>query len=252
MENYGNVTLTVNVERVELTAETKHQVAKNELTAVPAGLTGTSFNTLEKIKAEQNRVLTQLLGENPKDNVIHYDMKLQFSTDGGNSWVDATHENFPEEGVTVTLPYPSGTGRYTHNFAVSHMFTAGDNPGTVETPEVKNTDSGIEFTLFADDTHNEFRGIILRLINSRIRDRDHQAVRKSIVLIGKCDIAEVRRQLLHMVIEMREPVKADDRSQYRRDYDPEIALSLKSRSFKEENYESYAHGNEHTDEEGLH
>ena len=48
----------------------------------------------------------------------------------------------------VTLPYPGGTGRYTHNFAVAHMFGEslfGHTSGTVEVPSVTKTDNGIRF-----------------------------------------------------------------------------------------------------------
>lgn len=48
----------------------------------------------------------------------------------------------------MTLPYPGGTGRHTHNFAVAHMFGEslfGHTSGTVEVPAVTKTDNGIQF-----------------------------------------------------------------------------------------------------------
>ena len=74
-------------------------------------------------------------------------MKLQFSPDDGKTWVDATEENFPAGGLTVTLPYPSGTGKDSHKFVVSHMFTTGNKAGTTETPSVTKTADGIQFTV---------------------------------------------------------------------------------------------------------
>ncbi len=147
MENYVNVTLTVPVELAAVTAQTESRIVKSDLTEVPAGLANTAFNTLEKIKAEQQRVLALLLGQDPRGNIVHYDVKLQLSPDGGKTWVDATEENFPKSGLTVTLPYPSGTGKDSHNFVVSHMFTAGNKAGTTETPAVTKTADGIRFTV---------------------------------------------------------------------------------------------------------
>ena len=39
------------------------------------------------------------------------------------SWINAIADNFPASGITVTLPYPDGTGKELQDFAVSHMFT---------------------------------------------------------------------------------------------------------------------------------
>lgn len=53
-------------------------------------------------------------------------------------------------GLTVTMPYPGGTGRYTNNFAVAHMFSTsyfGKTSGQVEIPAVRKTDNGMEFTV---------------------------------------------------------------------------------------------------------
>ena len=87
-----------------------------------------------------------------EDNVEVMDVKLQFSLDDGRSWIDATEENFPTAGITTTLSYPSGTGKETHDFFVTHMFTKtsnrlGTTAGYVETPAVTETEEGIQVTL---------------------------------------------------------------------------------------------------------
>ncbi|MBR5970249.1 MAG: InlB B-repeat-containing protein, partial [Lachnospiraceae bacterium] len=121
----------------------------NELNSVPPELLNTPFNTVEKI---ENELLLKLGVDRTTVNGrwISYDVKLKVSTDGGKTWVDADPGNFPAEGLPVILPYPSGTGQYTHRFQVSHMFTTtvnGYQPGQVETPEATNTKSGIRVTL---------------------------------------------------------------------------------------------------------
>ena len=146
MENYEDVTLTVKVELVAVTAQTEERIVKNDLAEVPVGLANDpELDTVAEIKDAQKRVLDLLLGHDPQNNIAHYDVKLQFSPDGGKTWVDATEENFPEAGLTVTLPYPSGTGKDSHRFVVSHMFTTGSKAGTTETPAVTKTATGIRF-----------------------------------------------------------------------------------------------------------
>lgn len=125
-----------------------------DLTVTPGvsdGVPGTAFDTAEKVKAELGRVLVQDAAYTT-ENAIFYDVTLQYSLDGGQTWLDATEATFPTEGITVTLPYPSGTGKDTHNFRVVHMFTVtsarlGTTAGNTETPTVTKTDSGLQVTL---------------------------------------------------------------------------------------------------------
>ena len=117
------------------------------LSTVPDGLKRTGFNTPGKIESELKRILTSS-GAYSEANTAVYDVTLQVSTDDGKTWAAANADNFPAEGVVVTLPYPGGTGRYTHNFAVAHMFGEslfGHTSGTVEVPAVTKTDNGLQF-----------------------------------------------------------------------------------------------------------
>ena len=56
------------------------------------------------------------------ERMAFYDISVMLSTDGGVTWVPGTLDNFPEEGVTITMPYPAGTSMETQDFAVGHMF----------------------------------------------------------------------------------------------------------------------------------
>lgn len=150
--NGAGATVAVNftVNRVLLTPDAsgvKMQVGIQGLT----GVSGTAFDTAEKVKTELNRVLSQVSGYTA-GNALFYDMVLQYSLDGGKTWKNATEANFPAQGVTVTLPYPGGTGKTTHNFRVVHMFAAtsqrlGTTAGNTETPTVTKTDTGLQVTL---------------------------------------------------------------------------------------------------------
>ena len=124
-------------------------VMEEGISNVPDGLKNTSFNTPSKIEQELKRVLTES-GVYKEENVAVYDVTLQVSTDEGATWQEADYTNFPEGGLKVTLPYPSGTGRYTNNFAAAHMFATsyfGKTSGNVELPAIRKTDNGMEFTV---------------------------------------------------------------------------------------------------------
>lgn len=122
-------------------------VMEEGLSGIPDGLKRTAFSTPAKVVEELKRILTSS-GSYSEENTAIYDVTLQVSTDEGKTWVAATADNFPSGGVVVTLPYPGGTGRYTHNFAVAHMFGEslfGHTSGTVEVPAAVKTDNGLQF-----------------------------------------------------------------------------------------------------------
>lgn len=115
------------------------------LTEVPAGLKDTEYNTVEKI--EQKLAETLKAKENKAETVL-YEVELKTSADGGKTWETATAENFPKEGLTVTLPYPEGTNAKDFDFSAAHIFAENCNgfkAGDVETPEVTKTADGISF-----------------------------------------------------------------------------------------------------------
>jgi len=130
--------------------EIEQRIETTSLTVVPEGLKNTEFNTVEKIKGELGRILISEGGsEYSIGNMEFYDVRLQFWN--GREWIDATEDSFPLEGINVTLPYPEGTGRNTHDFIVSHMFTVdsdrlGIRAGEVEYPPVTKTENGLNVT----------------------------------------------------------------------------------------------------------
>lgn len=119
------------------------------ISTVPDGLKGNpDLNTPEKIETRLKTQITSL--GVAAENVATYDVKLMVSTDDGLTWNEATEQNFPADGLTITLPYPEETGQGSHNFTVVHMFTSnfnGNIPGDVETPAVTKTANGIQFTV---------------------------------------------------------------------------------------------------------
>lgn len=83
------------------------------------------------------------------DQVAYYDLVVKVKIDNGD-WEDADSDDFPEEGLTVTVKYPEGTSMENNDFAVAHMFASGEEIGKVETREKKDitkTPDGLSFTL---------------------------------------------------------------------------------------------------------
>ena len=125
-------------------------VVENGLTVVPEGLKGIEgLDTPEGIRAALAAALTRLGVSAGSGNTALYNVTMMVDLNDGQGWIPAGPEHFSADGkLTVTLPYPEGTGKDTHKFTVAHMFTTdafGRKPGDVETPAVTNTDSGLQF-----------------------------------------------------------------------------------------------------------
>ena len=125
-------------------------VMETGISQVPAGLQSIeTLNTPEKLETAMRTEITQATSGISPVNTAVYNVRLMASTDGGETWTPATADNFPSGGLTVTLPYPSGTNS-SYRFTVVHMFTTSDFgkiPGATEvfTPDkVKNTAQGIQ------------------------------------------------------------------------------------------------------------
>lgn len=156
-DNYENVTREITVTMVEDTHVTVIQDKENDtrvvmyagIWEVPQTLADAGLDTEEKMLEALSRVVLQSNGYT-EGNMVTYDIGLQFSADGGKTWVTATEENFPSEGLTITIPYPEETSQNGYEFRVVHMFTHamnGHKPGETEAPEVTNTAEGIRFII---------------------------------------------------------------------------------------------------------
>ena len=112
-----------------------------------------NLNTPEKIVEYLKKLLVdcKIDGKNPaKENTAVYDAVLLYSADGGETWIRATADNFPAEGIKVILPYPEGTNAADYRFSAVHMFAMNRGAykaGDVETPKLTLTKDGITMTL---------------------------------------------------------------------------------------------------------
>lgn len=107
------------------TVETKVFTDDLSVQNIPDALKKVGYDTPEKIteklKLESSKKLSS-------DNIVVYEVKLQVSTDGVN-WVDATAENFPQNGLEISFTLPSGITDETaaqYDFVISHMKDSGE------------------------------------------------------------------------------------------------------------------------------
>lgn len=130
------------------TEDDDYRLEHAPLTGVPAELTG-QYGSVEEMREAMFRVAVKALPGVAAENTTLCDVTLLYSEDGGKNWIKATEENFPADGITVTLPYPEGTNAAEYDFVVTHMFTVGAQAGQVETPAVTKTGDGLQFTVYS-------------------------------------------------------------------------------------------------------
>ncbi len=104
------------------------------------------LDTPAKIEDELKKKIREKDSGIDKENIIIYDVALMLDT--GNGWEEASPDNFPQDGLTVELPYPEGTGERAQDFTICHLFTQevnGHAPGETEYPATEKTAESIRF-----------------------------------------------------------------------------------------------------------
>lgn len=117
---------------------------------IPDSLIEKGLDTEEKIFEKLLNTVTEKTEGYTSGKSEIMDVVFQMSTDHGTAWVVVTPDNFPAEGLVVTIPYPEGTNADDYDFVITHMVTValnGMNPGDVEMPAVTKTAKGIQFTV---------------------------------------------------------------------------------------------------------
>lgn len=110
------------------------------------------FADTDALKTELRTQVNRSNASVPAANIQYYDIKLQYTKDGGNTWFDATREHFPANGITVEIPYSelmSGLDN-SYTYTVIHMFTTnmkGHAVGATESITPIKGANGISFTV---------------------------------------------------------------------------------------------------------
>ncbi len=123
-------------------------VVVRSVESVSDDLVSAGIDSVETLKSTLLQILVSQVSEVSEENIAYYEVELLVYLDG--EWVEADEEHFPEGGITVTLAYPSGTGKTGYTFAAVHMFSKtalGKTAGEYEFPELTLTDDGIQMTL---------------------------------------------------------------------------------------------------------
>ena len=140
---------TITKQIILLEEETdKRIVVSDTWEEIPESLVEAKLDTKEKIVEKLSKVVIEN-GHSSKNSAF-YDVVLQTLESDGTTWKTVTAENFPKEGVTLTIPYPEGTNRFDFDFMVTHMFTVsmnGYHPGDVEILNAEKTENGLKVTV---------------------------------------------------------------------------------------------------------
>lgn len=127
----------------ESTADVEYRLEfENGISVVPETLAQIGLNTPSKIEGKMENEIQKKLPNGSKSYEV-YDVVLKVKDENGN-WVKVDKDNFPKGGITVTMSYPEGTGKDTHDFEVVHMFTEemnGYKPGDIEYPAAVKGDA---------------------------------------------------------------------------------------------------------------
>lgn len=114
-------------------------------TNVPESLKAIGLDTPEKVT---EKLLASNQGANAANTVV-YDVHYTISADN-KTWNALTAEQFPKEGMTITLPYPQGVDTTANDFTAMHMFTQemnGFKAGDVEVLSAVKTTQGLQITV---------------------------------------------------------------------------------------------------------
>ena len=108
------------------------------------------LNTPGKIEGEMKKAIQEKVSGITENNIAVYDAELLVNVNGAG-WQKVTKDNFPKDGLSITLPYPSNTDKTTHDFTAAHMFTEdmnGFQAGEAEYPAVTKTEDSITFKVY--------------------------------------------------------------------------------------------------------
>lgn len=142
----------VTTAKFDLDDSLETRVTRTDLSQVevPSSLREVGYTSISDITAALSRVLTAHSGYTYQ-NIAYYDITVMVSNDR-KSWREAKLEDFPDDGLTITVPYPTGTTKAGNDFIAAHMFTATDarlgiEAGGIEEPTVSKTANGIEMKI---------------------------------------------------------------------------------------------------------
>ena len=141
---------SIKVEVPELKAPVRVEV-KTEVTSVPEVIKETAHEVKEELKeAALNEGAASRQEE--KVDVVFMDIELKAQEETG-TWDKVEDKDFPDAGVTITLPYPAGVDNpKDYEFVIAHMITSNDRTdgkkaGDIEYLTPVKTANGLQVTV---------------------------------------------------------------------------------------------------------
>lgn len=116
---------------------------------VPGGLTEIAdFDTPSEI---QKGLIGAVMTKGIRQTYVYtYAPTLMRKNADATEWERADDDEVSDDGLTITVPYPKGVGKKSHEAVVAYIYpdeVDGTEAGTITYPEVTKTDDGIEFVV---------------------------------------------------------------------------------------------------------
>lgn len=80
--------------------------------------------------------------------IVYRDVGIQEWNPITRKWVEMDEEDYPAEGVEITLSYPKGTARKGYDFVVTGLATKGNNAGDLEILDYTKDTKGIKVKIY--------------------------------------------------------------------------------------------------------
>lgn len=106
------------------------------------------YETVEKAKEALKEAALSVPSVNKeKSETVYYEITLKVQKADG-TWETVTPENFPKEGIKVTIPY-NGLDPEKLDFVVTHLISSGDKAGEIEVLKHTEGKTGLEATVYS-------------------------------------------------------------------------------------------------------
>ena len=128
-------------------SEEEHRVAVRENIKVPENLPEEYKDIYSTPEDIINALKEAIFSENRKFNdkntrIDFVELTLEVKTDAG--WVEVHHDDFPEEGIEIYIPYPAGYDRY-DSYEIAHL----RDDGEIEILRCRKTADGIVVKVYS-------------------------------------------------------------------------------------------------------
>ncbi len=148
-----------------------------------------------KEEVAKDKEASKILEGVAKEETLVIDITIKVSPDGGRTWVKATRDNFPANGIDVVIPYPKNVNPSEKDFVVGHLITVGYNgiaPGTMEYYKPVKTENGLKIHIMSASPFIvawKTAEVPQQIVESNDDDDDSS---ENIVLVAKAEAQQIQ------------------------------------------------------------